>query len=93
MMARRESRVAARMAEGSVPAPARASTALPTLASTAGQRPSMALIQSGRGPPARGRAQAGPEAAAFTSSALSCREAKKARQEGSTELGSAAHRA
>ena len=51
----------------------------------------MAESQSGRADGAARWIQDGSAAARWTSAALSCREAKKARQEGSTELGSADH--
>ncbi len=94
MMARRLSRVAARTAsvEGAGDtACARSAIFAPTLASTAGHRPSMAESHSGRTAGAALWVQAGSAAARCTSPALSCRVAKKARQEVSTELGSAAH--
>src|SRR3954468_20292362 len=97
MIARRLSRVAARTAsvetapEDSEGAAARSASLAPSLASTAGHRPSMAESQSGRGLGAAFGVQAGSAAARATSPALSCREAKKARQDGSTEFGSADH--
>src|SRR5579872_5049564 len=97
MMARRLSSVAARTASVSVlgagAAAARSAILAPTLASTAGQRPSMAESHSGRTDGGAGLVQAGSPAPRFTSAALSCNEAKKARHDGSTPFGSADHRA
>ncbi len=90
MMARSESRVAARTASGLAEG-WRCSILAPTLASTAGQSPSMAESQSGRAAGADLWVQAGLAPTPFRASARSCREAKKAFHEGSTELGSAAH--
>src|ERR1700712_2446458 len=97
MMARRESSVAARTASveaagwaavgAPVGAAARSAIFAPSLASTAGHMPSSAESQSGRAGGAARWIQAGSCEARFTSLALSCREAKKARQEGSTALG------
>ena len=91
MMARRLSRVAARTLAGSDCGPARSAIFAPSLASTAGHMPSSADNQSGRGAGAVLWVQGGSAAAALASSGLSCSEAKKARQEGSTEFGSVAH--
>src|SRR5258705_3582018 len=94
MMARRLSRVAARTASvdgASEAAAARSAILAPTLASTAGHMPSRAESQSGRGLGAPDFVHAGWAAARLTSAAESCREAKKARHEGSTEFGSADH--
>ncbi len=91
MMARRESSVALRIASGVASGAAWACTALASLASTAGQRPSIADSQSGRAWGVEGGVQGGGAAAFFTSSAFSRRLPKNAAQEGSTELGSLAH--
>ena len=92
MMARRESRVAARTVSVEA-AGVRSATFFSSLASTAGQRPSRAESQSGRAAGASGLTQPGLAAAALISSARSWSEAKKARHEGSTEPGFSAHRA
>src|SRR5688572_10475323 len=91
MIARRLSSVAARMSSWLAPG-LRSATPLATLASTAGHRPSMALIQSGRAAGADGLVQAGL-AAARSASAASGRVAKNACQDGSTDEGSLAQRA
>ena len=91
MIARRESRVAARTDSADAVGAARSATLAPTLASTAGQRPSIAESQSGRAAGTPALVQARFPAAALTSSVRSCSEEKKARQEASTEFGSTAH--
>ena len=90
MMARRESRVAWRMASGRASGVLTA-MALPSLASTAGHSPSRADSQSGRASGVGLAVQAGCSAAFFTSSAGSRRVAKNAAHEASTEPGSLAH--
>ncbi len=92
MMARSESSVAARICS-EVAAGVLAAMVLESLASTAGQSPSMALIQSGRGSGGRRGVQEGSWAARFTSSERSRSVEKKACQEGSTDLGASTHRA
>src|SRR5215469_13881209 len=101
MIARRESSVALRIASGVASAGTfdsaapdsfvRASMALPSLASTAGHRPSSADSQSGRASGAGLGVHAGLADAFFTSSAFSRRLPKNAAHEGSTEFGSLAH--
>jgi hypothetical protein len=94
MMARRLSSVAARTASADVPG-ALPSMALATLASTAGATvahwPSSADSQSGRTDGTFLGVQAGSAAARLTLSACSCRLAKKAFHEGSTDPGFSAH--
>ncbi len=92
MIARRESRVAARTASG-LAAGARSAIFVASLASTAGHRPSMADSQSGRAAAGTLGVQAGLATARWTASVCSWNAAKKARQDGSTEPGSPAHRA
>ena len=96
MMARRESSVAARTASADAPG-ALSVSALASLASTAGATlghwPSSAESQSGRAAGTCLGVQAGSCAARLTASAWSCSEAKNAAQDGSTDFGSAAHRA
>ena len=82
MIARRESRVAARTDSGEALGAARSATLAPTLASTAGQRPSMAESQSGRATGAPGLVQERLPAAALTSSARSFSELDEAKGTG-----------
>src|SRR3989338_2164699 len=92
MMERRESSVADRTSAAGA-AGWRASMVLPSLASTAGHRPSSADSQSGRAAGAWLLVQEGLAAAALMASARSVSEAKKACQEASTEAGFSAQRA
>ena len=82
--------MAARTASG-LAAGSRSTILALTLASIAGHMPSRAESQSGRAIGWALGAQGGGAVALRTVSACSCREPKKARQEGSTELWSAAH--
>src|ERR1700722_4023421 len=92
MIARRESNVRARISSA-VAAGAAALILASSLASIAGQRPSIAESHSGLGSEIGSGGHECWEAASTTSLALSRIDSKKARQEGSTELGFSAQRA